>query len=441
MLTARSSLLVLLLLGIVLPPYGSSDEYTRIGAEAAGNASGEITAYVGAEGLECPKDAKIGWYLPNPYKDEEVLYSIDQTNVDEYKERLSPGQVARVKRNKNFHMNIYPTHRNVQFCEEFYQACERSRKASCLDENNILQGFQGGVPFPFPKNGLEAIWNVKRRYYGDDTLGMNCRRVVSPSGKVKKSIWLTEVITYDERRIKSRVENPENISYKIKTHYTYPADEKGTAFLTFGYLDDDRLEDAWIYLPTLRRVRRAPTLIGGGQLDGETTMDDLGWEFRGPVNDWAWKLLGKQEMYIPVNCYDMWEVGTPDEEECFAQDMNSSRIRYELRRVWVVEGTPRQALEHPYSRRVGYYDEDTWLPAVADRYDKRGNLWRVFEFYTSYDYCQKMRVLPGAIYLNLESGRYELFGGCRTEDTYLAIMDTGLEESLFTVSTLRKAGR
>ena len=65
----------------------------------------------------------------------------------------------------------------------------------------------------------------------------------------------------------------------------------------------------------------------------------------------------------------------------------------------------------------------------------------MFEFYTAYDYCQKMRVLPAFIYLNLESGRYELFGGCRTEETYLAICDTGLEESQFTVSELRKSGR
>jgi hypothetical protein len=98
-------------------------------------------------------------------------------------------------------------------------------------------------------------------------------------------------------------------------------------------------------------------------------------------------------------------------------------------------------LEHPYSRRVGFYNEDTWLPAVADRYDRRGNLWRTFEFYTYYDYCQKMRALPAAIYLNLESGRYELFGGCRTKDTYLVIMDMGLSEDLFTVSSLRKTGR
>ena len=418
-----------------------TEEYTRMGAVAGGNASGEITAFEGAKGLQCPRDAKQGAFLPNPYKDEAVLFRIDHTNVERYKDRLSPGQVARLKRNKSFYMNIYPTHRNNEFLEPFYLSTEKSAKTSRVDEDNILQGYQGGIPFPSPENGLQAIWNMKRPYYGDDTLGSNCRRIVSPSGKVKKTKWTTEVITYDERRLLSQLPNPDKLSQKIKTYYTYPADEAGTAYLAVSYLDDNRLDDTWIYLPTLRRVRRAPPLAGGGQLDGESTIDDVGWEFRGPVNDWHWTLLGRREMYIPVNCYDMWQVDMKDEEECMPGDMNPARLRYELRRVWAVEGIPREGLEHPYGKRVGYYDEDTWQPAVGDRYDRRGQLWRILEFYTTYDYCQKVRMLSGSIYLNLEAGRYELIGGCRDKKTLTAIYNSGLQESAFTVQALRKMGR
>jgi len=416
-------------------------EKTRIGAEQAGNADGEITPFEGAKGLECPSDYKKGQYLPNPYKDEKPRFRIDRTNVAKYENRLSPGQIARLKRNPNFYMNVYPTHRNMEFCEEFYVATEKNTRTVRLANNHLLEGFNGGIPFPDPKNGLEAIWNVKRPYMGDDATATECRRVVTPSGKIKKTIRTTYVLTYDERRLKTKLQNPDALSYKLLAYYSYPADEAGTAYLTYGYLDDDRLEDTWLYLPTMRRIRRAPTLTGGAQLDGESTMDDLGFEFRGPINDWTWKLLGKREMYIPVNNYDIWEVGTPDNEECLPQDINPARLRYELRRVWVVEGTARPGLSHPYSKRVGYYDEDTWLPAVADRYDQRGNLWRMIEFYTAYDYCQKMRVVPAILYLNLETGRYELQGGCRTQDSLLGMYDTGLDESLFTVEAMRKEGR
>jgi len=430
-----------------LPQAAAAGAYTPaqkaaiIGADPAGSASGEITPFVGKGDLPCPPGYVKGQFLPNPYKDEKPLFRIDQSNVHKYEDRLSPGQVARLKRNKNFYMNVYPTHRNMEACDEYYAATEKTRKTVHLDDKKMLQGFQGGVPFPTPKNGVEAIWNVKRPYSADDAYITDCRRVVSPTGKVKKSIRRTNVLTYDERRVKSKLDNPDALSYKILAYYTYPADEAGTTYLTFGYLDDDRLEDAWIYLPGLRRVRRAPSLTGGGQLDGESTMDDLGYEFRGPVNDWSWKLLGKKEMYIPVNNYDMWTIGTPDEEECLPGDINPTNLRYELRRVWAVEGTPRDGLNHPYGKRVGYYDEDTWAPAVADRHDKRGNLWRVLEWYTNYDYCQMMRNVIAQQYLNLESGRYELSGGCRDQDTLLGIYDTGLDESDFTVQSLRKTGR
>jgi len=339
-------------------------------------------------------------------------------------------------------MNVYPTHRNMEFCDEFYATTAESAKFSRIDDHNILQDFKGGVAFPVPKNGVEAIWNVKRPYAGDDAIAQECRRIVSPSGKIKKSFRVTKVIQYGPQRIKSKLEDPQKeIAYKIWSQYTYPADEAGVSYLTVGYLDDDRLEDAWIYLPSLRRVRRAPSLTGGGELDGESTMDDLGFEFRGPVNDWDWKLLGKREMYIPVNNYDLFEEGTPDEQECSALDINPAKARYELRRVWVVEGTVKPKLNHPYSKRVGYYDEDTWTPAAADRYDKRGNLWRMLEFYTSYDYCQKMKLVPAIMYMNLESGRYEFSGGCRSDGAKMGIYDIGLKEDEFTVQVLRKSGR
>ncbi len=423
------------------PVDAQTERHAVIGADMAGNATGEITPFVGKKGLQCPADYTKGDFLPNPYKDEKPLFRIDQTNVDKYKDRLTPGQVARLKRNKNFYMNIYPTHRNMEVNQAFYDVTEKSSKITRLDENNLMQDFQGGVPFPNPKNGLEAIWNVKRPYNSDDSFAFDCRRVVSPKGRVKKSIRRTNVLTYDERRLKNKMDNPDGISYKMLSFYTYPADEAGTAFLSYAYLDDSRLEDTWLYLPTLRRVRRAPALAGGGQMEGESTMDDLGFEFRGPVNDWTWKLLGKKEIYIPVNNYDIWKIGTPDDEECLPGDINPANLRYELRRVWAVEGTAKKGISHPYGRRVGYYDEDSWQPAVGDRYDKRGNMWRVLEWYTLYDYCQGMRSVPAQMYLNLESGRYELTGGCRTEETNLPIYDTGLDESVFSVQSLRRTGR
>ena len=410
------------------------------GSDPGPNASGEIPAYKGNQGLVCPADYEPGDYLASPYRDEKPLYRIDHSNVADHEHRLSPGQVARIKKNKNFYMNIYPTHRHFQFPDHVYAAIEMNTQTTSLNSANELQGYNGSVAFPIPETGEQAAWNIKRFYSGEDAYTYDTRRLVSPSGRIRKEIQYTKAINLDENRITSNLPNPEKLATKILSLYTYPADKDGGGVLIHQYTDD-RPDDTWLYLPSLRRVRRAPTLDYGAQVDGESTMDEMGAFFRGRINDWDWKVLGKKEMYVPANNYEMWKVGTPDKEECLPGDINPAALRYELRRVWVVEATAREGTDHPYGRRVIHADEDSWYAKVGDNYDKRGNLWRMSEFYTYYDYCTELRVVNGMIYLNLESGRYELFGGGHKADTKATISNSGMKASEFTQQALRRIGR
>jgi hypothetical protein len=417
-----------------------SGEAIMPGSDPGPNTTGEITAYTGKKGLACPTDYEPGDYLTSPYNEEKPLYRIDHTNVAEYESRLSPGQIARIKRNKNFYLNVYPTHRHFEFPEEVYDAIDMNQKTCELNSENELQGYNGAVAFPIPENGVQAAWNIKRFFSGEDAYTSDTRRLVSPSGRIRKETQYTRAINLDENRLLSELPNPDNVATKIISLYTYPADKAGGGVLIHQYTDD-RPDDTWLYLPSLRRVRRAPTLDYGAQLDGESTMDEMGAFFRGRINDWNWKLLGKKELYVPANNYDMWKVGTPDKEECLAGDINPESLRYELRRVWVVEGTAKEDTDHPYSKRVIYADEDSWYAMVSDNYDKRGNLWRMSEFYTFYDYCTQYRIVNGMMYLNLESGRYEMFGGGLDKRSEATISNTGMKPSEFTTTSLRRVGR
>jgi hypothetical protein len=267
------------------------------------------------------------------------------------------------------------------------------------------------------------------------------RRIVSPSGRIRKEIQYTQVLNLDENRLLNKMANPDKAAYKIISIYTYPADKAGTGTLIIQYMDDSRYDDTWLYIPTLRRVRRAPTMGHGTQFGGEYTLDEFGYFFRGRINDWNWKLLGKKEIYISNNAFGIWKVGLPDNEECLPGDINPKFLRYELRRVWAFEGTIKEGVDHPYSKRVIYADEDSWYPMLAEAYDKRGNLWRMSECYSHLDYCTDNRIIIGLMYLNLESGRYEILGGGRTEKTKAMIVNSGLKSSDFTVQSLRRIGR
>ncbi len=435
-----SSVVLCLILALTVSSSQAVD-VSMIGADPGPNATGEIPAWEGNKNTTCPAGLEPGSYIPNPWKGDKPLYRIDHTNVDEYKDRLSPGQIMRIKRFKTFYMNVYKSRRNLEFFPEYYETSRKNMKTARVSADGQLEGWNGAVAFPTPKSGVEAIWNIRRMYMGDDTESREAKRIVSPSGRIRKLITEVKVTTLQGRLLSKGHPNPEGYHSKIRQVYTFPTEDWGRAALLVHFLDIRKKSDAWMYLPTMRRVRRTPTMRDGFQTEGEFTMDDYQ-EFMGDVTLWDWKLLGKKEMYISENNYDLFLPDATDKDECLPGHLNPQRIRYELRRVWIVEGTLKPGTTHQYSKRVGYYDEDSWMPSMADRYDRRGNLWRMYECYPFADPCQKVRIFSGYTYQNLETGRYDLYGGDRKEVPRTTVYNQGLiDEKVFSVQNLREAAR
>jgi Protein of unknown function (DUF1329) len=57
--------------------------------------------------------------------------------------------------------------------------------------------------------------------------------------------------------------------------------------------------------------------------------------------------------------------------------LNPEDIRWEKRRVWVVDSRLKKGFRHIYSRRTFYIDEDSWTAVAGDMYDGQGKLWRL----------------------------------------------------------------
>ena len=51
-------------------------------------------------------------------------------------------------------------------------------------------------------------------------------------------------------------------------------------------------------------------------------------------------------------------------------------IRYELHRVWVVDGVLASGKHHLVPHRRLYLDEDSWFAVYADSWDSDGRLWK-----------------------------------------------------------------
>ena len=90
--------------------------------------------------------------------------------------------------------------------------------------------------------------------------------------------------------------------------------------------------------------------------------------------------------------------------------INPAHARYELHRVWVVEGRLKQDARHVYSRRVFYLDEDSWQIGVSENYDLKGNLWRVAEAHALNYYNVPVQLATLYVYHDLKQRRYIVDG-------------------------------
>ena len=98
---------------------------TPIGAEKAGNADGSIPAWTG--GLPINAGAVDGGgFLADPFPNEKALFTITAQNVEQYKDKLTPGQYAMFKRYpETYRMPVFTTHRTATVPDNLIAATKR----------------------------------------------------------------------------------------------------------------------------------------------------------------------------------------------------------------------------------------------------------------------------------------------------------------------------
>ena len=169
---------------------------------------------------------------------------------------------------------------------------------------------------------------------------------------------------------------------------------------------------AWVYNVGRRRVSRAPNVAydnPGTAADGMRTSDQFDM-FNGAPDRYNWELVGKKEMIVPYNSYQIHSCNLKYNDILHPLHINQDLARYEKHRVWVVEATLKPDAKHLYARRTFYVDEDSWQILAVDQYDSRGQLWRVSEAHciNYYDVLTFWSTLE--VHTDLQAGRYLAIG-------------------------------
>jgi hypothetical protein len=409
---------------------------TPLGAEAAGNGKA-IPAYDG--GMKVT-NVKPGGHYPDPFPSDKVEFTIDQSNVDKFKDNLSPGQIAMIKKYATYKLPVYQTRRTASFPKCYLDETVANKgKAKLAAGGNGTTGTNGGLPFPAPKDGQEAIQNVFGRYQGDTYEMHWSQAAVTREGTYAVVNFEYEIdYVYGNCNKKTREDN-KRFYYIQKT--TAPARLAGQILLVHETVDNAKEpRSAWTYNPGQRRVRLAPNVAydnPGTAADGLRTNDDFNL-YNGATDRYEWKLVGKKEMYIPYNSYKQSSPTIKYADLLKPGHLNQDHSRYELHRVWVVEGKLKAGTSHIYSKRTFYIDEDSWMPVLVDKYDGRGDLWRFAEWHSINFYNQPLHFGTVEVHHDLQSGRYIAMGLRNEEKTIFT--PSKLTPADFTPQALRGEG-
>ncbi|RBH57072.1 MULTISPECIES: DUF1329 domain-containing protein [Pseudomonas] len=414
---------------------------TPMGAEKAGNAAGTIPAWTPMAKTIGTVDSK--GFLSDPYASEKPLFIITAQNVEQYKDKLAPGQYAMFKRYpETFKMPVYPSHRGATVPDDVFAAIkENATRTNLVSGGNGLENFKTAVPFPIPKSGVEVIWNHITRYRGGSVTRLVTQATPQANGSYSLVYFQDQFVFRDKMKDYDPA-NPGNILFYFKQKVTAPARLAGGVLLVHETLDQVKEpRSAWVYNAGQRRVRRAPQVSYDGPgtaADGLRTSDNLDM-YNGAPDRYDWKLEGKKEMYIASDSYKLDSPQLKYADIIKAGHINQDLARYELRRVWHVVATLKEGQRHIYAKRDFYIDEDTWQAAVIDHYDGRGQLWRVAEAHAENYYDKQVPWYALETLYDLQSGRY-LALGMKNEEKQAYDFGFTATTSDFTPAALRQDG-
>jgi hypothetical protein len=348
---------------------------TPLGGERRGNADGTIPAWTG--GVTTPPPGyRSGDPRPDPFAAEKPRLTITHANYQSYADKLAAGTLELFKRYEDFKVLVYPTHRTAAAPQYVYDPTFRNAtSAQATDGGNAVENAHGGIPYPIARTGNEMLWNAVLHWQGVTVLHRSRSCITTAGGS--RSLASTIEGTYRFPFYQQAPGDFGSAYVTVVTKNLAPAYEYGQSVLVYNLLNPVRGgQPGWQYLVGQRRVRKAPNLqydtpdfIASGLLN----FDEID-GFAGAMDRYNWKIVGKRVMFVPYNTNKLTQL-TADQQlgPHFAPP---EALRWELHRVWVVEGDLAPGARHVVPRRVMYLDQDTWGILAEDEHDASGGLWK-----------------------------------------------------------------
>ena len=311
---------------------------------------------------------------------------INKDNKDKVTDLISPGVMWCVDHGMT--MKIVP-YQKIDWNPAYKEATEKySGQVKLSADGRTIENHVGGLPFPNidpndPNVALKIMFNYEYKPYVTDD--QDLRNFDADTGTVSdkpldverhyildhlRTLFYTGRLYVDPKPV--LLPNTDGVRAKQSLHpILEPFDLKGVGLTGIRYLDPDRQDDTWLYLPTLRRVRRLSSAQRSDALFGQDTDVDSYGGYAGQIPWFTWKFLGSKKILGTFHAEKFPVEYCPGGADFVYCD------NWEPRDVWVLEGVAKQA-QYAYGKRVLFIDKETYYISYSDIYDKAGQLWKVW---------------------------------------------------------------
>lgn len=236
----------------------------------------------------------------------------------------------------------------------------------------------------FSQTGRDIALKVKNRPDGDTRKSELVMKLINKRGSVRERKILSYSIDVGPDK-------------KSMMFFQYPADVKGTGFLTWDYDAQGKDDDKWLYLPAMKKTRR---------ISGASAKQDY---FMG--SDFTYDDMGSRNV-------------DEDEHKLLGEESVSGN------KCWKLESLPKDGRDI-YSKKISWIRQDCLIPVKVEYYDKMGALHRSLEIseisqVQGYWFAKKMQMT------NVQTGHKTIIE--INEPEY----DFPMEEAVFNINNLEK---
>jgi len=291
-----------------------------------------------------------------------------------------------------------------------------------------------GFPFPDidekdPKAASKVMYNFQiARFQYDDVYWFLAVKWATPNG-FDRSVEFGAYATPYIGRHSGPMDNPDDVYLKDIIFGVAPYDVVGVSTLEWWHTDPTQWQSIWAFVPTIRRVRRLTASNTSEGMFGSIIARDDPFGWAGKIQYMNWKLIGLQDMLVPIAPTGIEKavlpgeaapkklgadprlikdragipegmVGrvtwTPEERVEVGYEKEGwqgiawapTKLKLAKRRCWVLEAIPKDPY-YAYGRRTLYADRTTYWGYWATLYDRAGEYWKTIMWF------DKMSFTPG----------------------------------------------